>query len=395
MPTNTKLLNTFKILVLALTLSVGGQYALAAWLGPQQLPPLCASGQPGCDTPVNIGGTLQRKTGSFTFRAGGTEQDTYLATQFGNVGIGTDSPGAKLDISSGSPDETYLLGTASAGTAGTVFKINSTGGNANAGVFQLYRDGTIPAVKFNAYPFQDSFIYKLDSEGKDATGKFGIGTNAPASKLHIKEAKPTTNTTVRIDNSAVVGGYNAQLVFQNSVRQFSIDVGGQAQGIDNNGAFSIRDNTAGENRFVIKSNGDVGIGTVGPSTRLHVFGTNNQPLKVQSANNNARITFQDSSTLTTSGYSPPEIGSSKNDIVFYTNSVESFRMYGYGSGGGGSAPGQGDVDLAAPGRYCRGGECGYYGDVTANFYGPNGTACASLHLKISGGIITHAESTSC
>src|SRR3989344_6335211 len=48
--------------------------------------------------PINIGSTAQDKTGWLTFQGGGTRGDTYLATQNGNVGIGTTGPTQKLDV---------------------------------------------------------------------------------------------------------------------------------------------------------------------------------------------------------------------------------------------------------------------------------------------------------
>ncbi len=81
------------------------------WAEPQQAPPGCTSGQPGCDAPINVGATGQVKEGALgvygVFRAvGGADPaiEPGLVVNNGNVGIGTTEPQAKLHV---------------AGTAGT------------------------------------------------------------------------------------------------------------------------------------------------------------------------------------------------------------------------------------------------------------------------------------
>lgn len=68
--------------------------ALASWIPPSQTP---TGGN--VPPPINEGDDLQRKTGSL--RVGGfrSDFDTWLATDGGNVGIGTTSPGHRLDVS--------------------------------------------------------------------------------------------------------------------------------------------------------------------------------------------------------------------------------------------------------------------------------------------------------
>ena len=58
-------LDTAKTIVLATILVLGVQYVFA-WQGPPAgaPPDNCVSGQPGCDPPVNVGGTYQAKIGN-------------------------------------------------------------------------------------------------------------------------------------------------------------------------------------------------------------------------------------------------------------------------------------------------------------------------------------------
>jgi len=81
-----------------------GAFALAAladWTAPTQAPPNCTSGNPGCDAPINVGGTTQTKTGSLTI--GGNMAVTNLlgAAHMDLGGVATHIPndhGGGLDI---------------------------------------------------------------------------------------------------------------------------------------------------------------------------------------------------------------------------------------------------------------------------------------------------------
>jgi len=73
---------------------LGGWYAFA-FTPPVDSPPTCNAGDPGCDAPINVGGTLQHKQGTLqvdNFRS-------YLDGIFdGNVGIGIPLPLEKLEV---------------------------------------------------------------------------------------------------------------------------------------------------------------------------------------------------------------------------------------------------------------------------------------------------------
>ncbi len=66
---------------------------------PPMNPPSCPTGEPGCDYPLHTRSQAQVKSGKLelngVFQA---NSSTYLAVSSGSVGIGTDSPQAKLDV---------------------------------------------------------------------------------------------------------------------------------------------------------------------------------------------------------------------------------------------------------------------------------------------------------
>lgn len=85
--------------------------ALADWTAPNNTPPACPTGQPGCDAPVNVGASAQTKTGSLAINASelingidpntNTPVTTALAILNGAVGIGTTSPSGALAVAGG------------------------------------------------------------------------------------------------------------------------------------------------------------------------------------------------------------------------------------------------------------------------------------------------------
>lgn len=95
---------------------------------------------------------------------------------------------------------------------------------------------------------------------QQGSGDVGVGTTTPASLLALASSAANQNTTLTIDNSAVPGGYNAQIVLINSARTWRINGAGAASGLDSSGMFDIYDATAPAHRFDIDHAGDVGLG---------------------------------------------------------------------------------------------------------------------------------------
>ncbi len=74
-------------------------FVVFAWTSPPGAPPTCPAGEPGCETPLHTGTAGQSKTGGLLLNTGGAS--TGLIVEHGNVGIGTLTPGAKLDVKGG------------------------------------------------------------------------------------------------------------------------------------------------------------------------------------------------------------------------------------------------------------------------------------------------------
>ena len=89
----------------------------------------------------------------------------------------------------------------------------------------------------------------------DASGRLGIGVTSPTAILDINAG--ANAPIIRLTSSAV--------------GQIPFSIRANIPGFSNAG-FSIYDETAAANRFVISSTGSVGIGTTAPTSKLHVVG---------------------------------------------------------------------------------------------------------------------------
>ncbi|HRK54601.1 MAG TPA: hypothetical protein PK185_11855 [Cyclobacteriaceae bacterium] len=162
----------------------------------------------------------------------------YLGLSGGNVGIGTTSPGAKLDIAANNGYELKF-----SGDNGNIWGTNSL------------------------YFLANDDIY-LGSGGVDAqvalkSGNFGIGNSNPSAKLHI------SNGDVLLQNSS--SGYPSLYlkdVAGSNVLKFDYN-----SLIHSGGVFYIR--SGGSSNLIINdgsNGGNVGIGTQTPDAKLSVNG---------------------------------------------------------------------------------------------------------------------------
>ncbi len=82
-------------------------FVIFAWTGPPGTPPYCPTEEPGCETPLHTGTVGQSKTGGLLLNVGGAS--TGLIVEHGNVGIGTLTPGAKMEVIGGIKINSFSL----------------------------------------------------------------------------------------------------------------------------------------------------------------------------------------------------------------------------------------------------------------------------------------------
>ena len=271
--------------------------------------------------------------GSLTFDNGATgsaQSEKMRITSSGNVGIGTTSPVSPLTVKSNSVSsgESGIVIQAN-GNTNSIIKLGeraTDGGrfemlDANVTKIALYTDGTsnyinagnvgigttAPTTKLNVSGSiavsSGSYLSFIDSNlnynkigrntsvggiqittGGNATmnlldnGNVGIGTTSPSSKLQVSgdayvtgqfgQGVTVANKIAAYGAEFRASGASAQIFFGRS----GSSVGSGAIGADSTYVFKVWTIPGFGNPFVIKQDGNVGIGTTSPNRSLHVIG---------------------------------------------------------------------------------------------------------------------------
>jgi hypothetical protein len=180
----------------------------------------------------------------------------------GNVGIGTTSPGARLDASRGHTTnglagvvafpQFAVTNPANWGyPAGMLFRAPLTDGGAvanNAAIWSQWESDNNSHVAL-ATTGSGTLAERMRIDG---SGNVGIGTSSPGAKFEVS-VNGTTSAFFRLTDTQAGG------------RVWSINNGFPAVG-----TLSFYDNTAAATRMVLDSSGNVGIGTSSPGARIAV-----------------------------------------------------------------------------------------------------------------------------
>ena len=235
-------------------------------------------------------------------------------TSVGNVGIGTNNPGYKLDVSG----SVFISGVGSkfsgpGSEAGYRLKFYDNGGiNNDPGIGLDGAGGGSESMWFNTL---NGFYWNMGTNGVkmllNSSGNLGIGTSTPTSKLHVIETTATgsriqlgTNSTNSLMSSTGVNDFiiltapfgPTPASTNNNGAKWGIKLNGSIDSPNTKGKaaciYAVSEEPgAGYNRRVglalhtspfdldsverlrISNDGNVGIGTTGPLTKLHVAGT--------------------------------------------------------------------------------------------------------------------------
>jgi len=181
----------------------------------------------------------------------GVDISSGLIVRAGNVGIGTSSPRAALEvvgqvkITGGTPGLNKVLTSDADGLATWGPPASGSGTPGGSDTQIQYNNGS-------AFAGDSGLVYK--------SGNVGIGTANPIDKLHIDGgADPSF---IHFTNTA-----SGQTVNDGLRIGMRNDATG-AEMIVNDGYFTIT--TGGNTRMQIQSDGSIGIGTIAPATKLHV-----------------------------------------------------------------------------------------------------------------------------
>lgn len=188
--------------------------------------------------------------------------DAYRST--GNVGIGTDSPAAKLELRTATGGSYGLIHSAGAIRLGSY--IGSSASGAIGGWLGTLSDDALHFFVNNGQP----------AVTVSKVGALGVGTSTPGAKLHLYSPNATVGEVIETG-----GAINSQSVigFKNLNGQWNI---GTSRGFNNDMFFLDRIGTT-PIEFQLSATGALGLG-IEPQAKLHLFdATNSVSHRIQSS----------------------------------------------------------------------------------------------------------------
>lgn len=262
--------------------------------------------------------------------------DSLTLTNTGRLGIGVTNPDSLLHLKSTTGNVRHTIEVPDTFQAFT----NYSAANSEFSIGYIRNSGSDHSFRFCAADgLSSNEIMRIDS----VSGNIGIGTTNPGtSRLDVVSNSAsgyiaefnqsnTSNSAQLLINSPTNGESRPVLIdmARAGILQWSI---GQAY-LDTNNSFHIATSTLQSgntgSRLCIRTNGNVGIGTTNPSTKLHIFASGGDTGEIRLQSSDGK-TYAIGSTG--SGY-----GSTNNFIVYdITASAERFRINSSGNVGIGS-----------------------------------------------------------
>jgi hypothetical protein len=213
----------------------------------------------------------QLDTASDKFSIQRNSVDFFLVDSASNVGIGTASPGVRLDVSGADGVRARVVAT-SGGTSGMIL---SSAGNTAYTIKAGNADNSL----------------RIDQDGTDrltlgSGGNLGIGTTSPAVKLHVS----STSTEVIFQDSDTAKGSSlaALLSFHGSDGRAGY-VGYPADSslyINNQNNTPTLFFTNNVERMRLDASGNLGIGTASPTTKAEIYDASTGAILTFNSNTN-------------------------------------------------------------------------------------------------------------
>jgi hypothetical protein len=203
-----------------------------------------------------------------------TLQASSFTFDTGNVGIGTTSPVARLDVAGriAAGEDLFLKRTDS--DFGFITRPNTTGYK-KAG-FLVNGGGNLT----------DFYIY---SDLSYFSGNVGIGTTNPAQKLDVRGYIVSDSQGNGSESAFYLGNSSHGLSRANSQNNIVL--------YTTAGDVILSASTSGTTHLIVKNNGNVGIGTTNPSNgTLQIYNTSGNTLSLQKSSGAPAISFGDAST---------------------------------------------------------------------------------------------------
>ncbi|MCB9185561.1 MAG: tail fiber domain-containing protein [Flavobacteriales bacterium] len=188
----------------------------------------------------------------------------------------------------------------------------NTGVSLSGTQLQITDGGGTQTVDLTALVNDADWTVSGNDQYSAVSGRVGIGTTTPTSKLHVAgggwfENNLTTEGDVRFENTNGTGSNNPLFRLDGFADKMYIVAEGGTNGPTNGTEIRLRTSGGGTaiDRMTIDNAGNVGIGTTAPAEKLHVNGSiqmedgNEQAGYIPVSDANGKMTWTDPTTLAT------------------------------------------------------------------------------------------------
>ncbi len=316
----------------------------------------------------SVGGALKITNGS-----GSNYTSLFVNASSGFIGIGTAGPISKLHIADTSSAASPALRMTGSNSGDLVYLGDLSGASENVGGLVLYNDSGSQSIKFQAAGSLNSWINTGGNVGIGTTvpgtkltvvgdanisgslnvssglnvisGNVGIGTTAPQNKLNIWGSSAGEFIGTKITNAN--GGLNSAGTLSFALTSADVDMAtikairtNAVTDADTDLAFSVYNNSALTERVRIQSSGNVGIGTTGPTSMLHLNSTTNYLMNFDGPSNKWReIEFSNSGNVIAQ---IGKVAAGNNNVYIVGNGTSNLLLLNTGGnvGIGTTVPGQ-------------------------------------------------------
>ena len=224
-------------------------------------------------------------------------------------------------------------GSGSAATWSTVDLSAVTGATGDFSIADkiVHTGDTNTAIRFPSADTITAETSGLERLRITSDGKIGINKNSPSKELHVSG---NAGAGIIIESSGTTNGGVLDLRnTQGSNQTYRLAVGGGDNAYVLGRGFFIRDDNNSATRFVINTNGRIGINELNPQQQLHVHDDTGYQGILINGNGAPRIAFA-RSTTTTGEWSVGIDGTNGNDFVINNSNNNSNRMFIIGSAAG-------------------------------------------------------------